>query len=94
MKHGGQNPIEPAIYGKPVIFGPYMFNFKSIIAAFLEKKAAIQVSNKKELVPVMEDLLMHSKKRSELGENAKQVIAENRGAAEMNMKEIGRLLDA
>ena len=92
VKHGGQNPIEPAIYGKPVIFGPYMFNFKNIVAAFLEKKAAIQVSSKKELASVIEELLMHSKKRSELGEMARQVVIENRGATQKNLDEIGRFL--
>jgi 3-deoxy-D-manno-octulosonic-acid transferase len=92
VKHGGQNPIEPAIYGKPIIFGPYMFNFKNIAAAFVEKKAAIQVSSKKELASVIEELLMHSKKRSELGEMAKQVVIENRGATHKNLDEIGRFL--
>ncbi len=90
VKHGGQNPIEPAVYGKPVIFGPHMFNFKSIASAFLEKNAAIQVSDRKELAPVIEDLLMHAKKREELGQRAKQVIIENRGATERNLDCFGR----
>ena len=94
IKHGGQNPIEPAIYGKPVIFGPYMFNFKNIASALVERKAVIRVSNEKELESAIEDLLMHAKKRSELGERAKQVILENQGATQKNLNEISRFLNA
>ena len=29
VKHGGQNPVEPAAFGKAIIYGPHMFNFKA-----------------------------------------------------------------
>ena len=41
--HGGHNILEPAIYGKPVVFGPHMQNFKEIADAFLTNGAAVQV---------------------------------------------------
>ena len=36
--HGGHNILEPAVFGKPVVFGPHMQNFKEIAEAFVEKR--------------------------------------------------------
>ena len=94
IKHGGQNPIEAAIYGKPVIFGPYMFNFKNIAEAFLTKNAAIRIDNEDELTPVLHNLLADEKKRREVGRAAQQVVIENRGATEQALSQIGRFLNA
>ena len=47
--HGGHNILEPAIFGKPIVFGPHMQNFKEIADAFLANDAAIQVQTEREL---------------------------------------------
>ena len=41
---GGQNPIEPAALGKPVVFGPFMQNFREVVESLLEAKGAVQVA--------------------------------------------------
>ena len=41
---GGHNILEPAVFGKPIVFGPYMQNFKEIAEAFVAQDAAIQVT--------------------------------------------------
>ena len=43
VDHGGHNILEPAIFGKPIVFGPHMQNFKEIADAFLTNGAAVQV---------------------------------------------------
>jgi len=85
IKHGGQNPIEPAALGKPVLFGPYMFNFKNIAGALLSDNAAVQVYDEKDLLEKIEGLLSDRDRRSRLAANAKRVVARNRGAAERNI---------
>ena len=40
---GGHNILEPAVFGKPIVFGPHMHNFKEIAEAFVAQDAAIQV---------------------------------------------------
>ena len=88
VPHGGQNPIEPAAFEKPVLFGPYMFNFKTVASALLENKGAIQVRDGKELLLKAEQLLKDTGSGISLGLNAKATILKNRGASQRNLKAI------
>ena len=85
VKHGGQNPIEPASFGKAVMFGPYMFNFKAVSEAFLDSGAAICVNNGKELLEQSRLLLDDKAERDALGRKARIVISSMRGATTRNM---------
>ena len=40
---GGHNILEPAVFGKPIVFGPHMDNFAEIARTFLDNGAAVQV---------------------------------------------------
>ncbi|MFH0764436.1 MAG: 3-deoxy-D-manno-octulosonic acid transferase [Candidatus Omnitrophota bacterium] len=86
VKHGGQNPIEPAIFGKPVLFGPYMFNFRDISAAFLKNNAAIRVQNLEEIVKNAKVLLKDRANRDEIGKLAKGTAIAGRGATGRNVE--------
>ena len=92
VKHGGHNIIEPAMFGRAILFGPYMFNFKYITDVFLRNKAAIQVFNKDDLAEKSAFLLRDENARRAVGRNAERVISENRGAAKKNMEEMRRIL--
>ena len=88
VPHGGQNPVEPAALGKPVIFGPHMFNFREISASLLDSGAAILIKGPKELSGSIKSLLLDPVKRSEMAKRAGSVIADKRGATDRNIKEI------
>ncbi|MDB6030051.1 MAG: 3-deoxy-D-manno-octulosonic acid transferase [Verrucomicrobiales bacterium] len=79
---GGQNPIEPAAFGKPVIFGPNMQNFEPIAKALVSGQGAIQVQNAKELEEALAGLLVDPDKAARLGRNAVRVVQENLGSIE------------
>ena len=45
IPHGGQNVMEPAGMGLPVVFGPHMRNFTEAVSILSECDGAIQVDD-------------------------------------------------
>ncbi|CAF0695848.1 3-deoxy-D-manno-octulosonic acid transferase [Candidatus Methylacidithermus pantelleriae] len=77
---GGQNFIEAARVGKPIIVGPYMENFAHLVVEFLSKEGIRQVRDEFELARAMERLAGHPEEREELGKRARLVFETNLGA--------------
>jgi 3-deoxy-D-manno-octulosonic-acid transferase len=86
IKKGGHNILEPAALGKPVISGPYLFNFRDIADLFLNNDACILVRDARELESAAAGLLNDSLKAQALVEKAKVLIAQNRGATLKNLE--------
>ena len=91
IKHGGQNPLEPAAFGKPVLFGPYMFNFRSIVDVLLSNDAAVQIKEGEGLFEAISPLLKDRNRMKDLGWNAKRALTANRGATLCNIEAIRKL---
>lgn len=85
MKRGGQNILEPAIFSKPIIFGPHMFNFKDIAESFIRESAARMVKGEDELKDVTSLLFKEKAERDGLGKRARALIEKNKGATERNV---------
>jgi len=83
---GGQNMLEAAAASKPILFGPSVFNFEKIAQLFLEKNAAILVSDADDLMKTISSLLLDDAKRQKLGEKAKNSFEKNRGAVDRLLK--------
>ncbi len=83
---GGQNVIEPAFLGKPIVVGPNMQNFKDVMAAFLEAQAIIQVHNEGELLQEMQRLQRNPESAQLMGQRALGVIAHHQGATLRTLK--------
>jgi len=81
---GGQNPIEPASLGKPVVFGLSMENFKDIAETLLAGQGAMQVPLEK-LEETLRDLLNDLTRRRTMGDNARAVVEKARGATERTL---------
>ncbi len=90
--HGGQNIIEPAFWGKSVIVGPYVENFKDIIAIFLKRNAVVQVFSAESFGQEIRRLLADPKERERLGEAAKTVVHDNRGVTEKTLQLIQKVI--
>ena len=88
---GGHNILEPAVFGKPIIFGPYMQNFAEIARTFLDNDAAIQVRNARELESVLSGLLGDPVRRARLGAAARALVEANRGARTKTLAAIAQL---
>ena len=91
---GGQNPIEPAALGRPMVFGPFMQNFKPVVQSLLEAEAAIQVANETELARQVSILLGNPEQRAALGTAAKAMVEGNKGATQRTAELIGQTLRA
>jgi 3-deoxy-D-manno-octulosonic-acid transferase len=92
VDNGGHNILEPAIFGKPIVFGPHMQNFKEIAAAFLQNGAAVQVQSDRELEEVMLSLVTDPVRRARHGAAARALVEANRGAKDKTLTVIADLL--
>jgi len=81
---GGHNILEPAALGKPVIFGPHMFNFRQITELFLLNSAALQVQDSQGLKEAVRSIMRQPSFAQELGERAKGLFKSNQGATLKN----------
>jgi 3-deoxy-D-manno-octulosonic-acid transferase len=77
---GGQNPVEPIMAGKPVVFGPHMENFATLAKALVRKNGAIQVRDVDSLEMTIAGLLRDNDARQRLLQNAHDVLSEHHGA--------------
>ncbi|MDP8260440.1 MAG: 3-deoxy-D-manno-octulosonic acid transferase [Candidatus Gygaella obscura] len=92
IKKGGQNILEPAFFAKPIIFGPFMFNFSQISELFIKENAAKMVFNQEELYETVKELLEDNKKRFSLGLKAKEILDRNKGALQDTFSKIEKFL--
>jgi 3-deoxy-D-manno-octulosonic-acid transferase len=88
--HGGQNPLEPAYWGKAILCGPHMENFP-FIADFYREGAAFE-TGPSELAKKMRELLVTPEKAKVAGEKAKQLFAANAGAVDRAVKIVDEYL--
>jgi len=89
---GGHNILEPAFYGKPIVFGPHMENFAEIADTFLANDAAIQVQSPHELDEAIISLMGDPVRRARLGAAARALIDANRGAKEKTVAVVTALM--
>ena len=89
---GGHNILEPAVFGKPIVFGPHMDNFAEIARTFLDNGAAVQVRSGRELESALLELLGDPVRRASLGAAARALVEANRGARGKSLAVLAELL--
>jgi 3-deoxy-D-manno-octulosonic-acid transferase len=90
---GGQNILEPAAQGKPVLFGPNMDNFSDSVQVLLGR-GGIQVADAEHFEALVSDLLARPETCAQLGELAAQAVRQVSGASQRNVDLVARLLGA
>lgn len=81
VPEGGHNILEPAFFGRPVLFGSHMDNFSEMAALFVRRQAAIRLSAADQLEPAVRRLLDNPAAAREMGQRARRILEENQGAA-------------
>ncbi len=61
IKHGGQNPLEPARLGKSIIHGPNIDNFREVYNLLDSRKISFKVKNISQLASSVKKLINPSK---------------------------------
>ena len=92
VSKGGQNIIEPAFWGKPILFGPYVDNFREIVKIFLKKDGASQVRGKEDLKQKLIFFLEHKQEAKEMGRRAKDLVLANQGASKKSAELISKYI--
>lgn len=83
VPRGGQNILEPAAAGKPVLFGPYMHNFADSMQVLLGR-GGLQVRTWQQLEALLQALLAQPAQCAQLGQIAQQQVRSIQGAAKRN----------
>jgi 3-deoxy-D-manno-octulosonic-acid transferase len=89
---GGQNFIEAAPVGVPIVVGPNMQNFKVITREFINQQAVVQVTDEFELANCLRTLFASDEIRRKLGDRARATFKANLGAAQRTAKVVVRSL--
>ncbi|MBL8952792.1 MAG: 3-deoxy-D-manno-octulosonic acid transferase [Myxococcaceae bacterium] len=91
ITRGGQNILEPAAHGRPVLFGPHMENFRDSVQV-LVGRGGIQVNDPDHLHRVIADLMSRPDTLVSLGELARSAVRQVSGASARNVEHLSRLL--
>jgi 3-deoxy-D-manno-octulosonic-acid transferase len=89
---GGHNLIEPAQWGKPVLFGPYVDHCRDIASLLLEAGGGLQIQNQHELASQIIRLIAHPSEADGMGKKAFEVVQAHRGVTVRNLQWIDRLM--
>lgn len=83
---GGHNPLEPAAFSKPIVFGKNMKNFADIAQKFISEKGAIQVADANALSDTIRTLLSEPERASVIGKRANSIFVKNKGALKSTLE--------
>jgi 3-deoxy-D-manno-octulosonic-acid transferase len=89
---GGQNMLEPAVLGLPIVCGPHTFNFAQVADELEKCGGLIRVGSAAELATAVVHLLQSEADRREQGRRAKDYVIANRGAADKVAAKIAELI--
>ncbi|MBF0118844.1 MAG: 3-deoxy-D-manno-octulosonic acid transferase [Desulfobacterales bacterium] len=84
---GGHNPLEPAFFSKPILFGHDMSDFRDIARCLLESGGAVEV-NSINIYDTLEALISNPQKIKKMGIDSYKVFSQNKGAIDNTLKVI------
>ena len=90
---GGHNLLEPAQWGRPVVFGPYVDHCRDIAGLLLEAGGGIQIQNQDDLASQLIRLITHPSEAEDMGRRALEMVQTHRGVITRNLQWIDQLLE-
>ncbi len=92
VKHGGQNPLEPARLNSAILHGPHVQNFTQIYEDMIQHDATVKVETADELAKAVSTLVKDSNKREDQIVRARQIVADADGVLNRTLGELHPLL--
>jgi 3-deoxy-D-manno-octulosonic-acid transferase len=92
LPRGGHNPIEPAVMGAPVLFGPHMEDFAEISQDLLTAGGAKRVGGEESLFQAVDIWLADARLRQDAGLAALRCVEKQQGVIERHLQLIQTLL--
>ncbi len=89
---GGHNPLEPACFAKPIMFGPHMDDFDEISKDLLDASGAVKVCNEDEIYTRLKSWLADRSLMEETGARAKTFVNRHRGVTARHIELIRSIL--
>jgi 3-deoxy-D-manno-octulosonic-acid transferase len=92
VPHGGQNPLEAARLENAILSGPHVGNFTAVYDLLAADEGIVSVTDARELVDTLDDLLRTPQKSQTLAENARACDARQGGARVRALSVLNELL--
>lgn len=89
---GGQNPLEPAVWGKTVFYGPSMDDFLEAKTLLEGLEAGIPITSPEMLAEKAIWFLRHPDALKAYGQRAREAVARNQNAAQKHARVIAGLI--
>ena len=93
VPHGGQNMMEPASLGRPVVVGPHISNFRGEVAMLLQSQGLVMVSDANGVFDTLRAWMVDPESGRQLGANAQDAIARSKGASARTFEGLRPLLE-
>jgi len=91
---GGHNLLEPASWGKPVLFGPFTDHCQEVADLLLESGGGNQVRDGREMASLVVKILNDQSLADRMGQAARQIVLDNQGVVKRNMELLRPLLES
>ncbi len=88
VKAGGHNPLEAAAFGKPVLFGPDMSDFRQVARWLAAAGGAVTVADADSFTEQAQRLLANAELARSAGKNAYRTFAANSGAVQRTITQV------
>lgn len=90
--HGGHNPVEPLVLGKPVLVGPAMENFEPLTSELRQARGIAEVRNEQEIVQVAENFLLHPEEATACAARGLMTLQEHQGSIDRTCEAVEKML--
>ncbi len=91
---GGHSILEPALFYKPILYGPFVQNFREITQHFETQGASSKVHNIEELKQKLEVFLDNESLRLKIGKEAGEVVRTFTGATSTIIERVAPKIDS